>query len=99
MVFRVFLCCCCLLVLVLHLLLFPFFRSEAAMQPPDGPVAFGATVQASILTGQKSEKSEDLMLDVTPLTIGLAWMRLQGFCICSPRDRNRGWCDDSSHQA
>ena len=38
---------------------------------PDEAVVFGAAVQSAILNNDTSEKTQDLLLDATPLSIGL----------------------------
>ena len=53
---------------------------------PDEAVAYGAAVQAAVLTGQTSEKTQDLvLLDVAPLSLGVA---MQGdiFGVVVPRN-------------
>lgn len=53
---------------------------------PDEAVAYGAAVQAAVLTGQTSEQTENLvLLDVTPLSLGVA-MQGDVFGIVVPRN-------------
>jgi heat shock 70kDa protein 1/2/6/8 len=55
-------------------LLSDFFNGKELCRSinPDEAVAYGAAVQAAVLSGDKSEKlNEILLIDVTPLTIGI----------------------------
>ncbi|KAF8758799.1 heat shock protein 70 [Rhizoctonia solani] len=53
---------------------------------PDEAVAYGAAVQAAVLTGQTSEKTQNmLLLDVAPLSLGVA-MQGDVFGVVVPRN-------------
>ena len=55
-------------------LLQDFFKGNALCKGiiPDEAVAYGAAVQAAILTGKDTEKLQDIaLLDVTPLSLGI----------------------------
>ncbi|KAG2124143.1 heat shock protein 70 family [Suillus cothurnatus] len=52
---------------------------------PDEAVAYGAAVQDAVLTGQTPEKTADLLLDVAPLSLGVA-MQGDVFGVVVPRN-------------
>jgi L1 cell adhesion molecule like protein len=52
---------------------------------PDEAVAYGAAVQAALLTGQTTSTTKDLLLiDITPLSLGIETVRVRVCCTVLP---------------
>ncbi|XP_023909296.2 heat shock cognate 70 kDa protein 2 [Quercus suber] len=70
-------------------LLQDFFNGKALCKSinPDEAVAYGAAVQAAILTGIGNEKLQDIvLLDVTPLSLGISVRHTKDMFVLIPRN-------------
>ncbi|KAM3683525.1 hypothetical protein ACJW31_12G154200 [Castanea mollissima] len=71
---------------------------------PDEAVAYGAAVQAAILTGMKNEKLQDiLLLDVTPLSLGVCVRGTEMSIViprntATPTEKERNYTTGSDNQ-